>query len=76
MSDQEGCKVAEHGHDAAEYQLFEITQKTERLNHVKDFITKGLEDGDLQPIISKRSRSAIWLKRTSTWSRMRRSGKF
>lgn len=35
------------------YQLFEITQDPERLNRAKDFITKGLEDGALQPIISK-----------------------
>lgn len=36
------------------YQLFEITQDTEHLNRAKDFITNGLEDGDLQPIISKK----------------------
>ncbi|TWR89832.1 zinc-binding dehydrogenase [Pseudomonas saxonica] len=35
------------------YQLFEITQDPERLNRAKDFITKGLEGGALQPIISK-----------------------
>ena len=35
------------------YQLFEITQDPERLNRAKDFITKGLESGALQPVISK-----------------------
>jgi NADPH:quinone reductase-like Zn-dependent oxidoreductase len=35
------------------YQLFEITQDPERLNRAKDFITRGLEGGALQPIISK-----------------------
>lgn len=35
------------------YQLFEITQAPERLNRAKDFITKGLESGALQPVISK-----------------------
>lgn len=35
------------------YQLFEITQDPERLNRAKDFITKGLEAGALQPVISR-----------------------
>jgi len=35
------------------YQLFEITQDPERLNRAKAFITKGLESGALQPVVSK-----------------------
>ncbi|CAG8867621.1 2-haloacrylate reductase [Pseudomonas fluorescens] len=35
------------------YQLFEITQDAERLNRAKEFITKGLESGALQPVVSK-----------------------
>ncbi len=35
------------------YQLFEITQDPERLSRAKGFITKGLESGDLQPVVSK-----------------------
>lgn len=35
------------------YQLFEITQDPERLNRAKDFITRGLESGALQPVVSR-----------------------
>ncbi|VVN56871.1 2-haloacrylate reductase [Pseudomonas fluorescens] len=35
------------------YQLFEITQDSERLNNAKAFITKGLQSGALRPLIAK-----------------------
>lgn len=35
------------------YQLFEITENPERLGRAKAFISKGLEEGALQPLIAK-----------------------
>jgi NADPH:quinone reductase-like Zn-dependent oxidoreductase len=35
------------------YQLFEITQDPERLERAKTFISKGLENGALRPLIAK-----------------------
>jgi NADPH:quinone reductase-like Zn-dependent oxidoreductase len=35
------------------YQLFEVTQDTERLERAKAFIARGLESGALQPLIAK-----------------------
>lgn len=35
------------------YQLFEITQDSERLNKAKAFITQGLQSGALRPLIAK-----------------------
>ena len=35
------------------YQLFEITQDEARLNRAKAFITEGLENGSLRPIVGK-----------------------
>lgn len=35
------------------YQLFEVTQNESRLNRAKAFITEGLENGSLRPIVDK-----------------------
>ncbi len=35
------------------YQLFEVTQDEARLNRAKAFITEGLENGSLRPIVGK-----------------------
>jgi len=35
------------------YQLFEVTQDEARLNRAKVFITEGLENGSLRPIVGK-----------------------
>lgn len=51
------------------YSLREVTDDPARLERGKRFITEGLADGSLKPIIARTSRSSRSSRRTGTWSR-------